>query len=310
MATFTATVKLRNRASGVESGPVTVNYGVGEIVQPPPDPDPVTTPLIGSSVPQNTGETWAQALVRHDAETGPHDIFRVFYTSLPDASWAGSKADQCNRPVVVSFKANPADVNAGKHDALLRGWFASMPTNEHKIWWSFYHEPEDNIARGEFTAAAFRSAFRRVAGLAAEANNPNLFSTLILMGWTVDPASGRNFTNYWPGGDVVDVIGWDPYSALGKYETPAAVFDAAAAKSQEMGKPWGIAETGAMQISSDATGSGQANWINSVRTYMGTKNPVWVIYWNSTVTKDGVPHDYRLKTSAAKTAWSNWAKAV
>lgn len=303
---YTVTVRLRNRASGAQSAPYTVNYSVGT-VDPPTDPPPPAVPLlVGSSNDLNTGETWTQGLVRRDATMGPLDVVRVFYPGLPDATWAGSKPAQCNRPVVVSFKALPADINAGKHDALLQGWFNSMPKNTFKIWWAFYHEPEDNIEAGSFTAAQFRTAFRRIAGLARAANNPNLINTLILMGWTVNSASGRNFNDFYPGGDVVDVMAWDNYSVTSRYQAPAEIYDRIVAKSKEIGKPWGIAETGAAKLSSDATGSGHAAWISSVRTYILAQNPkpVFITYWDNDVPSA----DYRLNTAAAQKAWSNWAK--
>lgn len=302
---YTVTVRLRNRVSGAQSAPYTVNYSVGT-VDPPTDPPPPTPALlVGSSIGQNTGESWAAGITRHDTTIGPLDIVRVFYPGAPEA-WAGSKAAQCNRPVVVSFKYLPADINAGKYDTFLTAWFASLPKNTIKIWWSYYHEPEDNIEAGAFTAAEFRSAWRRVAGLARAANNPNLFNTLILMGYTVNPASGRTFSNYYPGNDVVDVLGWDAYSAIGKYDTPATVYDRLIAQSQAQGKPWAICETGAMKLSSDATGSGHAAWVNSVRSYLPPKNPLFVCYWNQIIDAK----DYRLSTSPAQKAWSDWCKAA
>lgn len=304
MANYTVTARLRNRASGAQSAPVTVNYGVGTVVVDPPPPPP-PTPLIGSSIGLNTGETWTQGLTRHDTTVGPLDIVRVFYPSAPDA-WSGSKAAQCNRPVVVSFKYTPADINAGKYDAFLTSWFASLPKTSYKIWWSYYHEPEDNVESGAFTAAQFRAAWRRVAGFARAASNPNLFNTLILMGYTVNPASGRNFADFYPGNDVVDVLGWDAYSAIGKYDTPATVYGNLIAKSEAQGKPWAICETGAMKTSSDATGSGHAGWVNSVRTFMGGEIPLFVCYWNQIIDAK----DYRLSTAPAQKAWSDYCKAA
>lgn len=283
-----------------------VNFTIWSFTaSPPTGVTPPPAPLIGSSIGLNTGETWTNGLVRHDTTIGPLDIVRVFNTGLP-AAWTDSKAAQCNRPVCVSFKALPADVNAGKHDAFFTSWFASLPKNSHKIWWCFYHEPEDNITSGAFTYAEFRSAFRRIAGFANAANNPNLFNTLILMAYTMNPASGRTFSNYYPGNDVVDVIGWDAYSAIGKYDSPATVYGAAIDKSEEYGKPWAICETGAMKLSSDATGSGHAGWVNDVRNYMANRNPVFLCYWNQIIDAK----DYRLSTAAAQKAWSDYCKTI
>jgi hypothetical protein len=63
-----------------------------------------------------------------------------------------------------------------------------------------------------FTAQQFRQAWQRIAGLAMQANNARLRATLILMGWSVDSASGRNWRDYYPGRQYVDVLGWDLYN--------------------------------------------------------------------------------------------------
>jgi hypothetical protein len=61
---------------------------------------------------------------------------------------------------VVSFKYLFQDVLAGRHDAALRSWFASMPT-DRRIDWPYWHEPDDQIYKDRtFTAAQYRSAFR------------------------------------------------------------------------------------------------------------------------------------------------------
>ncbi len=56
-----------------------------------------------------------------------------------------------------------------------------------RIYWSYYHEPEDNIADGEFTLADYKAAWAPVVSLANAAHNPDLHSTLILMGYDLSP---------------------------------------------------------------------------------------------------------------------------
>ena len=88
----------------------------------------------------------------------------MFYSGLPQASFVGSNADW-GPPVVVSFKAAPADVLAGKHDAYLSNWFKSIPTTR-QVWWSYWHEPEDDIEDGRYTAAQYRAAWEHITALA------------------------------------------------------------------------------------------------------------------------------------------------
>lgn len=295
MATGTITVRLRNRISGKQSGPVSISYTVAD------------SALIGGSVGLNTGESFANGLIRTDQTIGPLDIVRVFYTGLP-ATWVGSKAAICNRPTVVSFKAPPSEINAGTHDSFLTSWFASLPKTGFPIYWGYYHEPEDDVEKASFTAADFRTAWRRVAALARAANNPKLFNTLILMGWTVNPASGRNFPDFYPGADLVDVIAWDCYSQgakTGRYFTPDETYGAVIAKSIAYGKPWGIAETGSTMVASDTSGTGRAAWLKSVRTYLSTRNPVFVCYWNQVVGAD----DYRLADAPSQAEWRSYCQS-
>lgn len=300
MATYTVTVRLRNRASGAQSSSFTVNYGVGDT--PAPLPPPTGPALISASFSVNTGETFSQALARTDAAIGPLDAVRIYSSALPEA-WSGSRAEAAQRPVILSFKALPSDVNAGKHDAFFQSWFASLPKDTYEIFWCYYHAPEDNIESGVFTAADFREAFRRLAGLAGGAANPNLYATLILDAETADPASGRTFTNFYPGADVIDVLAWNNLSTAGTYETPDALFGKAIALSDTQGKPWGISEVGATKASTDASGSGRASWIESVRNYMSVRRPVFVSYWNQTTSTN----DYRLSDSPSQSQWKAYA---
>ena len=125
-----------------------------------PTPDPTTTggspagdTLFGASVYEN-GRTWTDAVADSHATYGGMEVVRVFYPGLPSA-WPG-RAGQVGGPIVVSFKANPADVLSGKHDAYLSQWFASAPKNRD-IWWTYWHEPEDDVEDGNFTAQQWRT---------------------------------------------------------------------------------------------------------------------------------------------------------
>ena len=81
----------------------------------------------------------------------------------------------------------------GIHDAALRAWFDRAPRG-YDVFWSYLHEPEDNVTRGEFSAAQYTAAWVHIAALAQAAGNPRLRSTLILMCWTLAP------TPAWTGG--------------------------------------------------------------------------------------------------------------
>jgi hypothetical protein len=84
--------------------------------------------LCGASFATEAGETYQQALAREDGYFDGLESVRVFYSGLPKA-WPG-KLDTSGRPMIVSFKAAPAEVLAGTHDTSLRSWFATAPRDQ------------------------------------------------------------------------------------------------------------------------------------------------------------------------------------
>lgn len=166
---------------------------------------------------------------------GSPGVYRVYFDGLPPTSFRGSKAD-FGIPVVLSFKANPARVAAGDYDAQLRSFFDSIPTGR-MVWWSFYHEPEDNIAAGEFTAAQYRAAWKHLLAIAP--SRSTLRSTLILMRWDLE-SRVLNVSDYVVPG--VDVLAWDAYVRTWS-PTVADAYDKAARVSASYGMGFGIAET-------------------------------------------------------------------
>jgi hypothetical protein len=189
----------------------------------------------GASVMTYRGENYREALSRSERRLDPQ-VIRYFLPPGRRLSWPAVADDY---PLVISFKLSPSKVLSGSHDAELRRFFAATP---RPSYWSYFHEPEDNIARGQFTATAYRAAWKRIAAIADASGKP-LQSTLVLMGYTAKPSSGRTWTDYYPGADVIDVLAWDCYAWTAR-DTPADVFDAALRVSLKAGKPWAIAETG------------------------------------------------------------------
>ena len=171
---------------------------------------------------------------RVSRQLGDPGVYRAFHPGLPGTSFRGSSAD-FGPPVVVSFKAPPAEVAAGRHDARLRSWFRSIPS-DRDVWWSYYHEPEENIERGEFTAAQYRAAWRHLLTLAPQ--RENLRATMILMQWTLDKPS-RDVDDYLVPG--LDVLAWDAYLTEGT-RTTEGTLDEAAKVSARRGLGYAIAE--------------------------------------------------------------------
>jgi hypothetical protein len=219
-----------------------------------------SVPLLGSSVlsPANLASVTQQF--------GRMPIVRVYFPGLPGPpawDWIGLNRSA----VIVSFKALPDVVLSGADDARLRQFFADAPRG-HPIYYSYWHEPEDNIARGQFTLKAYRAAWQRIVKLADAAHNPWLHSTLILMNYDLIPWAHRDWKSYLPPGHIIQVLGWDAYpqgSAQDKdpKPTPPKVFmGPAIAASKKAGLPYGFAEFGL------ATAKGRARWLTSVGKYL------------------------------------------
>ena len=161
--------------------------------------------LFGTSIYNEPGETFQQAYDRRVKEFGSMPVDRVFYPGLPKA-WPGNAGYGNGQAVFVSFKATPQQVLSGAYDALLDNWFATAP-RDRDVYWSYYHEPEDNIEAGDFTAADYRAAWQRVSAISHRTQNPRLHSTLILMCYTLSQSSGRSFADYYAGASYIDVLG-------------------------------------------------------------------------------------------------------
>jgi hypothetical protein len=264
---------------------------------PAPAPAPSGGTMFGTSLWQGDGSTIAQALTRETTKVGQLDIIRTYYGGMP-AAWPGS-AGVSGGPVVVSFKAAPSDVTSGRLDSQFANWFKTAP-RDRPIYWSYFHEPENDIESGAFTTAAYRAAWVHLAGLADRANNPQLRSNLILMCWTLQTGSHRNWQDYFAGASVIDTIGWDCYNqayAKGSYTDPASMLGKAASTSKAAGVNWAIAELGSKMASGD-NGTGRAAWLTAIGKYTRTNGAAYVAYYDSAVNGE-----FRLLDAPSQTAW-------
>lgn len=253
-------------------------------------PAPPTT-LWGSSVWTFPGETITQAAARVEQQLKPQ-VIRHFCTGAPAwPSWT-------DHPLVISFKLPPTAVIGGQHDAELSAFFAAT---QRPSFWTYWHEPEDEIKKGQFTAADYRSAWARIAGIAKQSGKP-LTATLILMGWTLQPQSNRNWRDYYPGDDVIDVLAWDVY-LWDQDWTPQRSYDAARTVSQQAGKPWAVAETGVGVVQHPDPGTRQAK-LTAAAHYLATcsPRPMFVTYFDSDPSGDKYGWSIS-RDSAASAAW-------
>jgi hypothetical protein len=239
------------------------------------------------------GESYQQAWDRVQQQLHPQ-VIRFFNGGTNGPAWPSKTGDA---PLVISFKIPPAQVLNGSYDNQLRTFFAQTP---QKTYWTYWHEPEDDIERGSFTAAQYRSAWAHIASIAKASGKP-LVSTLILMGWTTKPASHRTWTDYYPGSDVIDVVAWDCYATTSD-ATPESMYASARAASVSAGKPWAIAETAASEHRFPDPQKREA-MLTSMSRWLAASNPqpVFVTYFDSDT--NGKPNANISKTPPMASAW-------
>jgi hypothetical protein len=264
------------------------------------DDDSVTR--FGASFQRGPDETYLAALARTDRKLDL-DFVRVFYPGAPER-WPGKAP---GHDVVVSFKLNPQAVLTGKYDTQMQQWFATVPP-DIRVNWVYWHEPEDDVEKGAFTAAQFRAAFQHLDQLADSAHNPNLRSTVVLMSWSTKPGSGRDWRDYMPPLDSVDVLAWDIYNrpaARGLYTPPAELLDGPRKAAESVGKPFAVGEIATTLVKGD-DGKGRAAWLRSVGGYLIEHDADFAAYFDF-VWNDG-DDDYRLTDDASINAWRQLAE--
>ena len=258
---------------------------------------PSGSTLFGSSLWVGDGSTTAEALTRTENKFGDLDIIRTYYSDMP-RNWPGS-AGVSGGPVNVSFKADPRTVVTGSLDSALLSWFKTAPS-DRTVWWTYYHEPEDDIERGAFTAAQYRAAWQHVSAVADRAGRSNLRSTLILMCYSLNSYSGRNWKDYYAGDAAIDVLGWDCYNrgiSKGQYFSAAQVLGPVVTAARSAGKPWAVGELGSKLIAGDS-GTGRAAWLRDIASYSRQNGAQFIAYFDSTV-----GDDYRLLDAPSQRAW-------
>ena len=146
-------------------------------------------------------------------------------------------------------------------------------------------------------------AWKRLAGLADQAGNSKLHATLVLMDWTLMSQSGRKWKDYYPGRDVVQVLGWDIYNPpgqvdRGQYQSPTEIYRRVIEASRAEDLPFGIGETGSYLVKGDA-GTGRAAWLRSVAKHLSDEGALFVAYFDH----DWPSGDFRLRDQASIAAW-------
>lgn len=240
-------------------------------------------------------ETFDEALARQDAAYGP-GMLRLFYSGLPSTS-CGNDRNAQSRPVLISWKAAPAEVSAGTYDTTLNAWLSCF-TKPTRV--SYYHEPEDNFTTAD-AKDDYRTAWDAFINLVqAHPNRANIIPTLILSDWSLVAASGRDDWKDWYNPRVSelwwDVYGFNETDANATNDQLMAAHQAqrpSLAASRGVGKPYGIGELGYNKASN------RPAFLADAAAWARTNNIVGMLYFDST----GTLGDHRLRDTASQTAW-------
>lgn len=189
-----------------------------------------------------------------DQAFGQVPIVRTFDPGMPLPWDAPRNQVVAGRDVVTSFRPMPQVVLSGSYDDEFRAWFEQAPPDE-TIYWSYIHEPESLLDEGAFTQAQYFEAWEHLADIARDACRPNMHATLILTEFTASN-SERDYRDYDPGPEIIDLIAWDPYNGVFDeerdfYQDPQTLLGGIVDIMAQDGRPWGIAEVGSRLVPGD-----------------------------------------------------------
>lgn len=136
------------------------------------------------------------------AKTRRLSLHRMYNTGLAVNATEFNWALTNNMIPLPSFKASPTSVTSGSQDGALStiaSLFLSAKASGKAVWWTYYHEPEDNFTTST-AAAQVRAAARYIKQFFDDAGCSNcaFVAVLYMAGWTLNPSSGRDWRWWWP----------------------------------------------------------------------------------------------------------------
>lgn len=234
-----------SRETGAFGGRLVVEYRPAVVTPPAPD---IRT-LYGASPAGVENESAEHAFTRIDGAFGGIDAVRWWPADGSIPRWSSLPSRFGTRALSLSFKVAPNDLAAGRYDADLVEFFRTAP-RDRQILVTYFHEPEDNIAAGQFTAAQYRAAWDHFGAVARAHESPNVKTALILMGGTFR-SSDRDWHDYASRGSF-QVMGGDDYQFLKPHlATAAEVIQPQLDAAEEYGLPIAILELGAKTEAGD-----------------------------------------------------------
>lgn len=167
-----------------------------------------------------------------EAATAAHlhfDIGSSYYNSgqMPLKWWDEDRLNAGMMPIVgmasknwkrqgaQSFMSWP-DIAAGRHDEAIAAWAASLAKADADLWFAYEIEPEVKLNRGQLPDdwghGDFVLAYRRIVSVMRP------IAPRVQFCYWVGGSDTAQIDALYPGDDVIDRIGWDPYVSL--HESP------------------------------------------------------------------------------------------
>lgn len=246
-------------------------------------PDAVVTSRLGSSVDNPADVARVSRLLGR-----PLTSVRIFLHK-PPAQWSKSRLLASlpgNATVTVSFTSGtPTQVKT---------FLAGHPAHT-TCYATYVHEPEK-----KFPTAAAQARYKASWHAYAPAiRAAGCVPTMILMKWTLNAHSGRNWLNWYSPADM-DVIAFDAYNGAlkrGAYSQPARYLAPVIAAAKRVGKPWALAEVGSYM---DGTPAQRAAWAHGIAVVAMAHGARFADWWDHHALSGG--KDFRLDAATAR-AW-------
>ncbi|MEV0567074.1 glycosyl hydrolase [Dactylosporangium sp. NPDC050588] len=238
----TATRRPEPRAAAVQTPQNADKAGLGAVPPSPGTPAPSSKPpaskpaeanrcALSAKLVPGCGLLWgvapgaftdlssSKALANFERTTGrPADILHSYHRG--DEVWPTADeiavVQQSRKRILfanwkVAWGTTWADVAAGGQDARIDRAAARLKAFPGKLFVALHHEPENDVrAGGGMTARDYAAMFRHTVQRLRAAGVTNVVFVMVYMAyepWCVQPWFG----DLYPGDDVVDWVGMDPY---------------------------------------------------------------------------------------------------
>ena len=159
-------------------------------------------------------------------------------------------------------------------------------------WFTYHHEPEDEITAGSLTVDALTTVYRRAREIldAAPSSGGNL---LLVCNWYQLWVRGFDAGRFDPILELVDAVGVDSYSlaadaAVNIYTPPGDLFGPAVDIAERAGIPWAVPEF-AVKMAADGDGRRHARVVARHAQWLEHHDAAWVSWWCNTA-GNYVPH--------------------